>query len=102
MAASWILTWESCPYNRVGGRAGGITPRRRMGAMELVAKYSRVDLTDGPIDGGLLDKWHFGVNWWGSAQWKVGLSLRLTPTSTRGGLPRQRPTSVLFRFQWLY
>jgi len=61
VAASWMLTGESRPYNRVGGWAGGITPRRRLGAVELVAKYSRVDLTDGSIDGGRLDKWHLGV-----------------------------------------
>jgi len=100
VAASWVLTGESRLYNRVGGYATAIVPKRRLGAVELVAKYSRVDLTDGPIDGGLLDKWHFGVNWWASAQWKVGLSYGLAFLD-KGGL-RGKTDMVLFRFQWLY
>jgi phosphate-selective porin OprO/OprP len=100
VAASWMLTGESRPYNRVGGWAGGITPKRRLGAVEIVAKYSRVDLTDGLVDGGLLDKWHFGVNWWASAQWKVGLSYGLANLD-KGGV-RGKTDMVLFRFQWLY
>jgi phosphate-selective porin OprO and OprP len=100
VAASWMLTGESRPYNRVGGWAGGITPRRRLGAVELVAKYSRIDLTDGLVDGGLLSKWHFGVNWWASAQWKLGLSYGLADLD-KGGV-RGKTDMVLFRFQWLY
>jgi hypothetical protein len=26
------------------------------------------------IDGGVLDHWLFGLNWWTSKQWKVGVS----------------------------
>ncbi len=100
IAGSWILTGESRPYNRVGGFTGFITPKRRLGAVELVAKYSRIDLTDGPIDGGVLSKWHFGVNWWASAQWKIGLSYGLADLDKAG--TRGRTDMLLFRFQWLY
>ena len=100
VAGSWILTGESRPYVRAGGFAGGITPKRRFGAVELVAKYSRVDLTDGPIEGGVLDKWHFGVNWWASAQWKLGLSYGYADLY-KGGI-HGKTDMVLARIQWLY
>jgi phosphate-selective porin OprO and OprP len=48
----------------------------------------------------VLSKWHFGVNWWASAQWKVGLSYGLADLD-KGGLAG-RTDMVLFRFQWLY
>jgi phosphate-selective porin OprO/OprP len=82
------------------GWAAGIPPKRRLGAVELVAKYSRVDLTDGAIDGGLLSKWHFGVNWWASAQWKFGLSYGIADLD-KGGT-RGRTDMLLFRFQWVF
>jgi phosphate-selective porin OprO/OprP len=99
ISGSWMLTGESRPYNRLGGWAAGVTPKRRLGAVELVAKYSRVDLTDGAIDGGLLSKWHFGVNWWASAQWKFGLSYGLANLDKLG--TRGKTDMLLFRFQWL-
>ena len=65
-----------------------------------MAKYARLDLTNGAIDGGELDKWHFGANWWASAQWKVGLSYG-DADLTRGGL--QGKTKMwLTRIQWLW
>ncbi len=100
LAGSWIVTGESRPYARAGGYAGAILPRRRFGAVELVAKYSRVDLTDGTLDGGVLDKWHFGVNWWASAQWKVGSSYGDADLD-KAGL-RGNTRMWLTRIQWLY
>jgi phosphate-selective porin OprO/OprP len=100
ITGSWVLTGESRVYNRAGGWAAGIPPKRRLGAVELVAKYSRVDLTDGAIDGGLLSKWHFGVNWWASAQWKFGLSYGIADLD-KGGT-RGRTDMLLFRFQWVF
>jgi phosphate-selective porin OprO and OprP len=74
LPGSWILTGENRPYLRTTAHAGAILPKRRLGAVEVVTRYSHLNLTDGPIDGGLMDKWHPGVNWWASAQWKIGLS----------------------------
>ena len=71
---SWVLTGESRPYLRPLGTAGSIRPSSRYGAVELVARYSHLDLTDAAIRGGELDKWHVGANWWITQQWKTGLS----------------------------
>ena len=77
-----------------------MAPTRRLGAEERVAKSSHFDLTNGPIEGGVLDKWHFGVSWWASAQWKVGLSYGdadLNKTGLTGNTKMW-----LTRVQWLY
>jgi len=100
VSGSWMLTGESRPYARGGGYAGGVRPARRLGAVELVAKYSRVDLRGGGIDGGVLNKWHYGVNWWASAQWKLGLSYGDADLE-RNGL-RGNTKMWLSRVQWLW
>jgi phosphate-selective porin OprO/OprP len=97
---SWVVTGESRPYARTLGYAAGIRPGRRSGAIELVGRYSKLDLTDGPIDGGILDKWHVGVNWWSSTQWKVGVSWGSADLN-KAGL-RGNTTMWLTRVQWLY
>ncbi len=97
---SWTVTGESRRYNRAVGGASGITPTHRYGAVELVARYSHVDLNDAAIDGGVLDKLHFGVNWWTSRQWKVGVSYGDADLD-RDGI-RGNTRMLLFRLQWFY
>ena len=100
VAGSWVLTGESRPYVRAGGYAGGIVPSRRWGALELVGKYSRLDLTDELVEGGELDKWHFGLNWWCSTQWKVGLSWGDADLDKEGLVGNTK--MLLLRLQWLW
>jgi phosphate-selective porin OprO/OprP len=97
---SWTLTGESRRYNRAAGYAIPISPLNRQGAIELVARYSHVDLTDGAIDGGVLDKWHFGANWWVSRQWKVGASYG--DADLEKGALEGNTQMLLFRLQWFY
>jgi len=97
---SWRVTGESRPYNRANGLALGITPTHRHGAVELVVRYSHIDLRDAAIDGGVLDKAHFGVNWWASRQWKFGLSYGDADLDKGGALGNTR--MLQFRTQWAY
>lgn len=48
LMASWVVTGESRPYMRVAGTTGAVTPASKNGALELVLRYSHLDLTDGP------------------------------------------------------
>ena len=97
---SWMLTGESRPYLRPAGSFGPVTPASDHGAFELVTRYSRIDLVDAAIDGGKLDKWHYGINWWISRQWKVGLSYGDADLFRNGVTGNTR--LLLFRFQWFY
>lgn len=98
--ASWILTGESRPYVRASGYAGGLSPLRRWGALEFALRYSHLDLTDGAIDGGELDKWSYNLSWWASAQWKIGLTYGDADLD-RSGLTGNTKM-WLARIQWLY
>ena len=100
LLGSWFVTGESRPYIRSGGYAGGVRPKRRFGAVEVTARSSHLDITDGPIDGGMLDKWHYGVSLWASTQWKIGMSYGDADLD-RAGL-RGNTRMLLTRMQWLY
>ena len=74
LTGSWAVTGEMRAYRK---RSGAFNPlpvsksvnRGGWGALELAARYSRLDLTDGTVEGGELDILSLGINWW------------LTPTS---------------------
>ena len=59
---SWLATGESRPYSN--GNVGNPKPQAAYGALELVARYSRIDLDSDGIDGGRQHNWTFGANWY--------------------------------------
>lgn len=60
--ASWIATGESRPYK--DGNVGNVQPSRPWGAVEILARYSTVDLNDGDVRGGREHDWTLGTNWY--------------------------------------
>ena len=69
VAASWVLTGEMRAYNQKSGTFGGVPVSKSMyqggkGAWELSARWSRIDLTDGLIEGGEMDIASLGMTWW--------------------------------------
>ena len=97
---SWFLTGEMRPYDRNVGYARRVVPTGRWGAVELVARLSHVDLDDAAVAGGRFDRLHLGINWWASAQWKLGLGWGRTWLDRFG---EQGVTdAVLTRLQWVY
>ncbi len=69
ITASWILTGEMRPYNKRNGTFGNTPVAKTMhqdgiGAWELSARYSTLNLTDGVIDGGDMQIASLGINWW--------------------------------------
>lgn len=97
---SWILTGENRPYDRNSGFARRIIPKRNIGAWEAVVRYSHLDLTDQAVDGGRLNKWYFGINWWASRQWKFGAGYGVAYLDKIGVTGRTK--SLLLRAQWVY
>lgn len=59
---SWLLTGESRPY--AGGNVGNPKPAAGHGAVELLARYSSIDLDSDGIAGGRQHNWTLGANWY--------------------------------------
>lgn len=100
VVGSWVLTGEHRPYDRKVGYARRIIPRTSLGAWEVVARYSYIDLADKALDGGELSKWYFGLNWWVTRQWKFGVGFGLADLNRLG--VDGRTTLTLLRSQWLF
>lgn len=67
--ASWTLTGESRIYKK--GKFYHVDPKQNfsfrnggLGAWELAARYSEVDLSDGDIQGGEMGLFTFALNWY--------------------------------------
>jgi phosphate-selective porin OprO/OprP len=80
---SWVLTGESRSYS--GGNVSDVKPKGPWGAVELLVRYSRLDLDDGPTLGGTEHDWTLGANWYVTKYLKLqGNYVRAT--SDRGSL----------------
>ncbi|MEH6759246.1 MAG: porin [Parasphingorhabdus sp.] len=62
--AAFVLTGERQRYSSSSGTFGGIRPQGKFGAVEIAARYSTLDLTDGPITGGKQSNYSVGLNWY--------------------------------------
>jgi phosphate-selective porin OprO and OprP len=98
--ASWVITGESRHYDRTVGYARRVMPKGRWGAPELVARFSHVDLDDGPVHGGEFDKTYLGINWWATRRLKMGFGWGHTWLDRFG--KTGVTDSFLTRFQWIY
>jgi phosphate-selective porin OprO/OprP len=54
------------------------------GTLELAARYSNTDLSDGLIDGGETDIYSLGVNWWFTRSAHLGLNYRYISLDQEG------------------
>jgi phosphate-selective porin len=100
VTGSWVITGEHRPYDRKAGYARRILPQGRWGAVELIARYGRVDLEDGSVRGGVMDGWWAGVNWWATRRLKMSVGygdIELDRSGLRGNTKM-----LLSRFQWIY
>jgi phosphate-selective porin OprO/OprP len=69
ISASWTLTGEMRPYNHKTGIFSPIPIARPVnqngwGAWEVGLRYSFTDLSDESIQGGEMEVWTLGLNWW--------------------------------------
>lgn len=82
---SYFLTGEHRPYDRRLARMGNLSPTnsisaddRLAGAWELAARYTWVDLNDGDVQGGEMDAWTAGVNWYWSSFFRIQFNYVVT------------------------
>lgn len=59
---SYVLTGESRPYS--AGNVNNLKPRNPWGAVELLVRYSSLDLDHGTVHGGRERDLTFGANWY--------------------------------------
>ncbi|GAB3063245.1 OprO/OprP family phosphate-selective porin [Stenotrophomonas tumulicola] len=80
--ASWVLTGESRPYS--AGSVANIKPARDYGAVELLARYSRLDLDDADVFGGREHNWTIGANWYLTSHFKFQANYVKADASRQG------------------
>ena len=81
VTASWILTGEMRGYNRKSGVFRPIEVAKSVyqggvGAWEVSARWSEIDLTDGLVTGGEMKVFSLGLNWFLSQEFNVSLNYR--------------------------
>ncbi len=81
ITASWILTGEMRDYHHKSGTFGPVPVSRSVyqngrGAWELAARWSSINLNDGPVAGGAMDILSLAVSWWLSPSFNVNLNYR--------------------------
>jgi len=81
LTGSWALTGEMRGYNRKSGIFNPLPVARSVydggwGTWEVVARVSDIDLTEGLIEGGEMQIYSLGLNWWLSPTFNVNLNYR--------------------------
>ena len=96
--AAYLFTGETHPYKAISGVFEDVIPKRTFfeggwGAWELAMRLSYVDLTSGPIQGGMFSKLTALVNWY------LNAALRLEAAYGYGLLDRDGRTGGMHMFQ---
>ncbi|MEN5426324.1 porin [Stenotrophomonas pennii] len=79
---SWVLTGESRGYG--SGSVSNVKPARDYGAVEVLARYSRLDLDDADVLGGREHNWTLGANWYLTSHFKFQANYIKADASRRG------------------
>ncbi|RBK07319.1 porin, partial [Xanthomonas oryzae pv. oryzae] len=79
---TWTLTGESRSY--AGGVPGNIKPMHDYGAVELTARYSRLNLEDNNVHGGRQHDTTIGANWYLTSHFKFQANYSWVDASRNG------------------
>ncbi|MFB3903974.1 MAG: OprO/OprP family phosphate-selective porin [Acidobacteriota bacterium] len=78
LQTSFLLTGEHRTYRPAEAAFGRVRPKKSflsksggIGAWEVAARFSKIDLNDGPVAGGELRDWTVGLNWYLNPNAKV-------------------------------
>lgn len=103
--SGFFLTDDSLNYEN--GDFGSPVPNKRlgdggMGAWELVARYSSLDLTDQDIFGGEIDSLTLGINWYPVPMLRFSANYINVLDVDGGPNDNQEPNIFLVRSQWAF
>lgn len=104
--AGWILTGESRSYSPRHG-VGGMKPASDLaeggpGALELAVRYDTLDLNDGVIRGGKIDRYSVSLNWYPVNHVQLRASYQASSASASTLLPKDKPQAVVLRAVWMF
>lgn len=105
---SWILTGETRPWINEEGEFGQIIPKsNKLGAWEVAARYSHLNLTDDKagITGGKANNFTFGLNWYANPHIRFLLNYTYVDNSifaTNDGFPGDYDFSVIHFMAMFY
>jgi len=103
--AAFFLTGESRNYKK--GKFGGISPkavvgRGGLGAWQLAARYSSVDLNDHEIEGGQADSVTVGINWFPTSTLRFSGNYVNILDNDGGAHHGEEPSLFQVRGQWAF
>ncbi|NND00922.1 MAG: hypothetical protein HKN85_12140, partial [Gammaproteobacteria bacterium] len=73
--ASMFLTGESRSYNRKMGAFTSLKPTRKSGAWEIAIRYSKLDLNNREIAGGIQENLALALNWYHTKYTRLSLNV---------------------------
>jgi phosphate-selective porin OprO/OprP len=99
--AAWIITGERQRYSLGGGTFGEIRPDKDspLGAWEVAARYSTLDLTDGGVFGGEQKNWTVAVNWYVNRNIRVSANYVDAKAEPNRFAAVDNPSAVMGRLQ---
>ncbi len=97
--AGWIVTGERYRYSRSRGVPTSVRPKGDWGALELSARYSTLDLEDGPVTGGEQSQITAAVSLYLNEQLRVSVNYsRYDAAPNLDGIDEDG-SILMFRFQ---
>jgi phosphate-selective porin OprO/OprP len=81
LTASYVLTGEMRPYNKRSGLFRPVPVAKPVGsggrgALEVAGRVSGIDLNEGAVNGGEMNIYSLGFNWWLSTSASLGVNYR--------------------------
>ncbi|MBK1717226.1 OprO/OprP family phosphate-selective porin [Thiocystis violacea] len=99
---SWFITGGRRAYDARTGTFDPVRPSGTWGAWELAARYSVLDLDDGPITGGEERNWTLGVNWYANRQTRLMVNWIDAEADPNGDGDREDLRAIQARVQFFF
>lgn len=102
--ATWSLTGEVRPYKFKKGGFGRIKPSKdsKTGAIELAVRFDTIDLNDGAITGGSMDRRTLAANWYPTTNIRLSANVTNADTDENAIAPGDDPSAVGLRAQFAF
>jgi len=97
--AGWIVTGERYRYSRSRGVPTSVRPKGDWGALELSARYSTLDLEDGPVTGGEQSQITAAVSLYLNEQLRVSVNYSRYDAAPNPDGIDEDGSILMFRFQ---